>query len=299
MALPQDYWASFETTVGSLSRFVTVAQTISRYQAATGTRFAWRGVADADWPLHSALVRRYIKRFRAFPSEAQLRALEQEVIDEARAWNLDWHAAGGRLSALELLAAMQHFEVPSRMLDFTFNPMIALWFAVEKHDERPGRVFAVDIAGRQVSPSDAVLANPWWLSVPAGTVTSWATQAWVWTPPPLEPRIARQEACFVMGGIPSTFPARNVRKGTGWRLLRADEIRECMSLPFQLITYGRASSSAVGGRPRGPRPKASAFTVRIDNKEVIRRDLEQAFGYSPRSLFPDIPGLRRYGKSFR
>lgn len=150
---------------------------------------------------------------------------------------LDWHHAGGRLVALELLAALQHYGAPTRLLDFTFNPLIALWFAVESLDGRDGRVFAIDISDRVISRQQAASSDPWWLGVPPGVATDWSKQSWIWRPPPLEPRMVRQDGCFLMGGIPSTQPARAVRSATTWRLLRAHEVRECMSLPLVLIQY--------------------------------------------------------------
>ena len=132
MAFPNDYWASYEQEVGNLADFLDAVQKISAYQSATGSRFVWRGAANSTWALHSSLVRSFETKHRTLPStETDLRAFEDEVVKEAREWGLDWHGSGGRLMALELLAALQHYGAPTRMLDFTYNPLIALWFAVE------------------------------------------------------------------------------------------------------------------------------------------------------------------------
>ena len=73
-----------------------------------------------------------------------------------------------------------------------------------------------------------------------------------------------------------------------------------MSIPFQLIKYERAEAHAAGRRTPGGPAEASAFrTIRIANKVEMRRDLEQTFGYSERGLFPDFPGFRDYGKTWK
>lgn len=295
---PQAYWASLEHKSESLGEYLDAVQVISAYQAATGSRFVWRGMADARWALHSSLVRRYLDHYGEMPTELAFREFEKNVIAEARNWGLDWHSTGGRLSALELLAALQHYSVPTRLLDFTFNPLIALWFAVERPDRVDGRVFAIDISQRVISRGSAMAPEPWWENVPHGKQGTWTTESWIWRPPPFEPRIVRQEGCFLMGGIPLTVPARNVREDGGWRLLRTAEVRACMSVPLTLVTYQQAEAAAAGRRLQGNPPRARAFTLRIGRKATVRGELERAFGYSYSSLFPDFPGLATYGQSF-
>jgi hypothetical protein len=299
MALPDDYWRSYEHVVSSVVDFIVAVGMISSYQAKTGARFVWRGAADARWALHSSLVRRYHEIHHGLPTEDALRNFEQGVLIEAREWGLDWHASGGRLTALELLAALQHYGIPTRMLDFTFNPIIALWFAVEKHDRSDGRVFAIDISTRLIDREPAVAADPWWWRAPPATTNDWATESWAWRPPPFEARMVRQEGCFVMGGIPSTVPPKNVNRRGAWGLLRTDEVRACMSIPFRLINYRQAVAAAQGRAFSPGTPKARAFTVRIKHKKQVRDELIRGFGYSHSSLFPDFTGLEEYGTSFR
>jgi hypothetical protein len=297
-----EYWESFEHEVSTLGDFLEAVRMISAYQAATATRFVWRGAADAGWPLYSSLVRAYVALHGSVPMEPVLRDFERSVMEEARDWGLDWHHAGGRLAALELLAALQHYAVPTRLLDFTFNPLVALWFAVESRDGDAGRVFAIDISDRLISGEEAAARDPWWMEVEPGTTTPWATQSWIWIPPPLEPRMVRQDGCFLMGGIPSTNPARNRRAATGggWELLHASEVRDCMSVPFKLIQYDQAVAAFNGTRLVGAQPRARAFTLKVaGDKPTLRDELRQAFGHTHRSLFPDFPGLAAFGRSWR
>ncbi len=291
MALPEDYWSSFECHIDAFGGYIDAIRTISAYQAATGANFVWRGAVDSTWALHSSLVRRYLELNGRLPTEAQLKELERRIVLEAKDWSLDWHAGGGRLAGLELLAALQHYGAPTRLIDFTFNPLIALWFAVERMDSFDGRIFAVDISDRIVDRVQASGSDPWWFHK---CPDDWARRSWVWRPPPFEPRMVPQDGCFLIGGIPGTVPARNVKEPGQWRLLRAAEVRECMSLPFSLIQYDQTTAAAEGRRLTGRPPVTRAFTLRIGNKAELRLDLERTFGYTHATVYPDFPGFAQH-----
>lgn len=290
-SLPGAYWETYEGVVGDLGSFIDAARTIAAYQQATGARFAWRGVAAADWGLHSSLFRRFKDREGHRPTEPQLVAYERQVLLEARTWALDWHPEGGRLTGLELLARLQHHGAPTRMLDFTFNPLVALWFASSGHPSEDGRLFAIDVSNKSPARTPTLTTDPWWLRSPASR--DWQRDTWVWRPPPFEPRIIRQDGCFLVGGVPSTQPARNVSIAGTRRLLLADEVRQCMSVPLVLISFEQAEAASQGRSVGGATPRARAFTLRVTRagKQAISRELERTFGYSHASLFPDPAGF--------
>jgi hypothetical protein len=301
VAFPDAYWSSYEHEVHTLAGYLRAVRTISAFEEASQARFIWRGVKSADWGLHSRLFRAYKDAYGgATPTERQLRSFEEDVLAEARDWSLDWHSSGGRLSALELLAALQHFGVPTRLIDFTFSPLVALWFAVESGESDEGRVFAIDISRREIEAAEASLGAPFWNKYSTRTDTPWTTRSWAWRPPPIEPRIARQESCFLMGGVPSTQPRRVYRGARDrWFDLHAGEVRTCMSLPFQLVRYARAEAAARGVRVAAKPDEVRAFTLRVRRKSRLRADLENALGYAHRTLFPDLTGFEQYGRSWR
>jgi hypothetical protein len=299
LALPADYWSNYEVTVGTLAAYIDLVATLTATWPTR--RFVWRGVSTAGYALHSSLYRAALDLRGADVREEDLAALEMRVVREARQWSLQ-RTATDRLSALELLAALQHQNVPTRLLDFSHNALVGLWFAVEqKYDDegrpRPdldGRVFIAQANGRDVAddwPRDADL--PWASSAP----DDWKRDIYIWTPPPIDPRMARHQGCFLLAGVPSTPGSWNLSPAGGGQL-RAPQIRECVSVPVRLNSPHYLSHD----RARGRRPGYPlAFTIRVPAaaKRELRTTLQVGFGYTHAMMYPDYPGFAKFGRSFR
>ena len=109
----------------------------------TGT-LVFRGQSDAGWPLRSAASRRLvadgIEEDNAYFVDEYLE-YHRDLLDRAR--RVAFYEPRDRTySPLQLLARLQHFGAATGLLDFSYSPLVALWFACE-HPSRDGKVFYV------------------------------------------------------------------------------------------------------------------------------------------------------------
>lgn len=245
--------------------------------------------------MHSSVYRNFMDRTGSPPDEAGVVKYEQELLAAARRrWRFD------NLTALETLAHIQHYGGPTRLLDVSFNPLVALWFAVEQkygdsgtpERDTDGRIFVFDATDRQID-----LDGRWgerdlpWATAPDDKWRRGLPR--VWRPPSYNERIPAQNSAFLIGGVPLFNSGDNAkyRKGPGngsvagnWSV---DEVRRSTSVTLSMNSLDRRLQARA--KP--------TFTLRIkaSGKPAIRATLETQYGLNASSIYPDLFGLAQHG----
>lgn len=105
--------------------------------------FLFRGQADSDWPLVPSLVRMANRSALGNEHVSQLEAqLLQEFMKQAHL-HLSPEILPAKGDLWSWWTLMQHHHAPTRLLDWTYSPFIALYFACEQLDRQEGAVWMV------------------------------------------------------------------------------------------------------------------------------------------------------------
>ena len=127
-------------------------------RAPTASRLAFRGHADSNWELHSGATRRLLaeapapanNRNDGIPSSAFAHRYilyhRAVLLEPARTYGFD-ASDGSHDSDLHLLSKLQHFGAATGLIDFSWDSLVALWFATHDPDRRKcsGRVIAINL----------------------------------------------------------------------------------------------------------------------------------------------------------
>ena len=115
---------------------------VANITVATGHRYVWRGLKDANYMLHSSLERR-LKESNIKRTASNLALHENALLRKAR----ESRIGDGRSDA-ELLALLQHAGASTSLLDVTPDPFVALFFATEPvGEQKPCALIAIKVPG--------------------------------------------------------------------------------------------------------------------------------------------------------
>jgi hypothetical protein len=260
----------------SLSEFAQMLEYV--FETGEGI-LGWRGQSEIGWDLDSSAVRRQRKHISTFDHpganrESQTLDYERKLLDEARALGHGLRD-GRRLSDLDLLSVLQHHGAATRLLDFTKNAFVALWFAARSNQDRDGLVVAIreepgsyDVLRTEEQTERSLEDILRSLRVDDKGVPLPQERFALWEPRYLFDRMRVQHSVFVMGSI---------RK------------REWGSAPFGLSQ----------GSSETPPDNLLFFVVPKTLKEKLAdkagrsASWESVFGYSDRYLFPELDGYAR------
>jgi hypothetical protein len=133
------------------------------------------------------------------------------------------------MNAWEWLALAQHHGLPTRLLDWTYNPLFALYFAVEAHPTTDGELFAL-YAGKQASAAERQ-GSPFTLPEAVKYFPTIVTQ-----------RIRAQEGLFVVCAALEKPLDESLR--SDWKIERLSVPAKCKEeLRYALFRVGVHASS--------------------------------------------------------
>ena len=233
-----------ELAVKDIASFMSAIVHVSRQF--NNTRAWWRGQRDASWKL--------------MPSLYRLGFEEKEVNLNGR-FRLMAKARKGEVPSntdpLAWLFLMQHYRLPTRLLDWSQSPLVALYFAIEKPDDSDAAMWAL-------SPTD--LNN-------------------------LEAQIP--SICMPGSDIIGQLGVQAFRPPSEKRDSRIISVLTEEADPRQMVQQS-AFTLHGRGNPLDQRDEANKFLVKVRIPAKAKAGLREAIallGISRASLFPDLENL--------
>ena len=130
--------------VTSVSDFIAKIAPI--LEECDGTEIFYRGHADENWKLQPSI-------FRALNGVEKEHQLFRDMVAHTP------RSFSGCKSAIDYLVQMQHYELPTRLLDVTTNPLVALYFACQPADDvSEGAIVGMQAALDVISEASSLIA---------------------------------------------------------------------------------------------------------------------------------------------
>lgn len=228
---------------------------------------AWRGQEEICWAIDCTATRR-LETWQsgiAGPTEIERSVTEYEERLLAQARLIGHGFRNGReLSDLELLSVLRHYGAATRLMDFTRNAFVALWFATRSRSGSYGLLMGVDPrpgAARRVRTKEHLEKSLRSLMDRKNLQRKFL----LWEPRHLFDRMRVQQSLFVLGPV-----ARRSWGSAPFGLQAKDPEK----VPEELILV------AVS-------PQLKEQLRDVDGYKASWRSL---FGYEERYMFPDLEG---------
>ena len=187
------------TLVKSLNEFMEWASQFNQ------GGYLFRGVTNEEYDISASTYRRLKNgnesgdvKFEKFVQ------INRGLIKDVRLQDMDWKN-GRKLRDLEILAELQHFRAATCLIDFTYNALIALYFACNPNSDsatRCGKVIAVHTDQKyQFREVTLELLEKDIDYFFLGNTGERQQQLYKWHPPHQNSRIIAQQSIFLFGSV--------------------------------------------------------------------------------------------------
>lgn len=280
----------------ALIQFLSDMPRVKRNLKENGAQLVFRGQPESQHGLQPSLYRAIEKElFRLEGIDGKSRKISESLINKVELSLLKTARAEGlgrNLSDMNLLALLQHHGIPTRLLDVSRDPLVALYFAVANSESRPGRLFIFSVKGEslkdpKVRPHSLFAGLPWGnlrgrLLRP---IPNWTQRVFIPDFILGDSRIRAQNATFLVGGLASPSGKFQLYlKSRQSRGLDAASFRKVTSLMTKFAATSPSSTKSGSWDCTG-----WTLTVPAGWKEEIRHRLEKVIPAISRDfLFPPI-----------
>lgn len=232
----------------------------------------YRGTSRTSYKLLPSLYRRRLRSEPAF----NLSELEHHLVNRFRERSIPYQSLSPGQNKLETLFSMQHFSVPTRLLDWTENPFFGLFFALRHVRSSLGK------HGKALYTNDAVV----WALDPSAWNRA-ALKHLSYDGGPLDPSHQAVTPYQAIGTIEDLPPPPVALYGahTSSRIVAQQGT-------FVLFGSDNRSMESIAAKSQFPE---ECLTRLVLTRGVIRELRRSLFrhGITEAALFPDLEGLAR------
>ena len=168
--------------------------------------YVFRGVSNVKYPIEASTYRRLKDKDGKFRKKEdgtpeKLLKINEEMLEDARRQG-HGRKDGEPLKDLDLLAELQHRGAATCLIDFTKNPLVALWMACREgsRGNANGKVYAVDISSQfTFQPVTSKLAEKENIGYFFKQDENRGYQLYQWQPKYQNNRMLAQQSIFLFG----------------------------------------------------------------------------------------------------
>ncbi len=152
----------------------------------------FRGHSNCEWVLKPSIGRRFSGDWK------KILEIEKRNLSEFKKRAIPFIKHQPK-SDLEWLCLMQHHGLATRLLDFTTNPLIAIFFATDPRVKADGELISASYQRSYENIEDAVLFD--------------GDHEFAYFPPHITERIIGQQGCFAYSKVPNReFAGKSIRR---------------------------------------------------------------------------------------